>query len=261
MAQDRTRLLEKLMEPVEVTDADRELAEKLMTQKSPAELAAMLVHAHRSKMPAPEDLMPNTPEARRAAQKDNHRPGFEDTVWFRMDIGRKQNADPRWILPLLCRRGHVTRNEIGAIRIGPDETYFQIPRNLADKFHAATQRTAGTESDEENINFEVSQDGPRVAARANRKGRSDPGRRPRPPGVKARPSRGPQGERKSDHKGERKNERKSDHKGDYKGERKGDFKHKPKGKPGGKPGGKGKPHGKSGSFKKTNGPKDRSKAN
>ncbi len=204
MAQDRERLLETLMQPVEVTDADRELAEKLMTQKSPAELAAMLVHAHRSKMPAPEDLMPNTPEARRAAQQEKHRPGFEDTVWFRMDIGRKQNADPRWILPLLCRRGHVTRNEIGAIRIGPDETYFQIPRTLADKFHSATQRTAGTESDEEAIRFEVSQDGPRVVARANRKGRSDPGRRPRPPGVKAQPSRGPQGERKGDFKGKKK---------------------------------------------------------
>ena len=37
-----------------------------------------------------------------------------------MDIGRSQNADPRWILPLLCRRGHITRNEVGAIRIGDD---------------------------------------------------------------------------------------------------------------------------------------------
>jgi ATP-dependent RNA helicase DeaD len=36
-----------------------------------------------------------------------------------MNIGRRQNADPRWILPLLCRRGHITRNDIGAIRIGP----------------------------------------------------------------------------------------------------------------------------------------------
>lgn len=179
MTKDRERLLEKLMQPVEVTDADRELADKLMTQKTPAELAAMLVHAHRSKMPAPEDLVANTPEARREAQKERHRPGFEDTVWFRMDIGRTQNADPRWIMPLICRRGHVTRNEIGAIRIGADETYFQIPRPIADKFADAAKRTEGTEGDEENIRFEVSKDGPRMAARENRKGRSDPGHKSR----------------------------------------------------------------------------------
>ena len=59
-----------------------------------------------------------------------------------MDVGRKQNADPRWILPLLCRRGHITRNEIGAIRIGQEETHFQVPRAVADKFTAALERTA-----------------------------------------------------------------------------------------------------------------------
>ncbi|MFU7528113.1 DEAD/DEAH box helicase [Qipengyuania sp. ASV99] len=192
MAQDRERLMETLMQPVEVTDADRELAERLLTQKSPAELAAMLVHAHRSKMPEPEDMMPNNPEARQAAQKEKHRAGFEDTVWFRMDIGRRQNADPRWILPLLCRRGHVTRNEIGAIRIGADETYFQIPTAIADKFADATQRTAGTESDEEAIRFEVSKDGPRVAARANRRDGAGRDRPAHNPGVKVHP-RGPHG--------------------------------------------------------------------
>ena len=49
-----------------------------------------------------------------------------------MNIGRRQNADPRWILPLICRRGHITKNEIGAIRIQANETGFQIPRAIAD---------------------------------------------------------------------------------------------------------------------------------
>jgi ATP-dependent RNA helicase DeaD len=55
------------------------------------------------------------------------REGFEDTVWFRMDVGRRNQADPRWILPLLCRRGHITRGEVGAIRISANQTHFQIP--------------------------------------------------------------------------------------------------------------------------------------
>ena len=37
-------------------------------------------------------------------------------MWFRMDVGRRQNADPRWLLPLICRRGHITKAEIGAMR-------------------------------------------------------------------------------------------------------------------------------------------------
>ena len=55
-----------------------------------------------------------------------------------MDLGRRQNADPRWILPTLCRRGHVSRQEIGAIRITPNETWFQVPRAIADKFADGT---------------------------------------------------------------------------------------------------------------------------
>ncbi|AKM06853.1 DEAD/DEAH box helicase [Pelagerythrobacter marensis] len=185
-SRDRDRLLEKLMEPVDIDDGDRELADRLLAERSPAEIAAMLVHSHRSKMPEPEDLIANTPEARREAQKERHRPGFEDVVWFRMDIGRRRNADPRWILPLLCRRGHITRNEIGAIRIGPDETYFQIPRNIAEKFADAAARTVLSDDDDEPVTIELSESGPRDAAKGNRKRHHshDKGGGPR---AKARP--------------------------------------------------------------------------
>ena len=66
-----------------------------------------------------------------------------------MDIGRRHNADPRWLLPLLCRRGHITKNEIGAIRIAAGETLFEVPRAAAGKFAAALKRTAGGDSDGE----------------------------------------------------------------------------------------------------------------
>jgi ATP-dependent RNA helicase DeaD len=169
-AQDRERLLGALLQPVELDETDRELAERLLAERSPQDIAAMLVRAHRARLPEPEDLIENTPEARRTAQQERHRPGFEDVVWFRMNIGRRQNADPRWILPLLCRRGHITRNEIGAIRIGPAETHFQVPRAIAGKFAAALTRTAGTDDDEEALLIEQSDEAPREAARQNRKG-------------------------------------------------------------------------------------------
>jgi ATP-dependent RNA helicase DeaD len=142
---DRQRLLEALLAPSEFDDEDRELASRLQRERSPEDIAAALVRAHRSAMPQAEELLQNTPEARDADRQTRHRAGFEDVVWFRMDVGRRQNADPRWILPLLCRRGHITRNEIGAIRIAANETHFQVPRSVASKFTAALARTSGDE--------------------------------------------------------------------------------------------------------------------
>lgn len=169
IAQDRLRLMDKLLQPVVASDADRELADKLLVERSPQDIATMLVQAHRASLPEPEELLAASAQAQRSAQTDRHRAGFEDTVWFRMDIGRRQNADPRWILPLICRRGHITRNEIGAIRIGQQETYFQVPRAMAGKFTDALTTTAGSEENGGYVAIEASAEPPRIAARENAK--------------------------------------------------------------------------------------------
>lgn len=166
---DRTRLIENLTAPREIEEYDRELAADIMTRMAPEDIAAALVQAHRAEMPEPEELLANTPEAREKAKAERHRPGFEDVVWFRMDIGRRQNAEPRWILPLICRRGHITRNEIGAIRIGQHETWFQVPRPIAAKFADAVQRTASPDDEQDAIAIVEAPEGPRVEARENRK--------------------------------------------------------------------------------------------
>jgi ATP-dependent RNA helicase DeaD len=181
--QDHERLLKALLEPGEYDDQDRALATRLMQERTPEDIAAALVQAHRAKMPQPEELIANTPEARKADEAERHRPGFEDTVWFKIELGRRQNADPRWILPLLCRRGHITRNEIGAIRIGADETHVQIPRAIAQKFADALERTAtAAAEDGSDVAIMPSPEGPREQPRENRKnggprGRSGPGHR------------------------------------------------------------------------------------
>src|SRR5204863_5901233 len=58
-------------------------------------------------------------------------------VAFRINIGANDGADPRWLLPLVCRRGGVTRREVGAIRIGPQETLFEIAGDAAHDFALA----------------------------------------------------------------------------------------------------------------------------
>ena len=136
-AQDRERLLTTLLQPVEAEDDDRALAARLLAERTPEEVAVALVQAHRAKLPAPEELIDRT-----AAPTAHHRPGFDDVVWFRMNIGRHHNADPRWVLPLICNRGHITKQEVGQIRIGAAETQFQIPRAIAGRFLKAVEKSA-----------------------------------------------------------------------------------------------------------------------
>ena len=195
---DRERLLEKLLAPVDADDVledDAALADTLMERMEVRDIALALVRSYRSAMPQPEDLIDlSTEEGRKATR----RTGFDDVAWFRMDIGRRQNADPRWLLPLLCRRGHITRNEIGAIRIGPAETYFQVPKAMEERFRAALQRTAreGAE-DETGIRIEPSEP-PREMARTNRRQGNGPNR-PRegfPPRGNGPRSDGPRPHRK-----------------------------------------------------------------
>ena len=184
LAQDRTRLLETLLQPIDnatVEEADRELADTLLNERSPRDIALLLAQAYRAKLPEPEEFSAQSVDAHRAAQKEKHRAGFEDTVWFRLDVGRRRNADPRWILPILCRRGGITRNEIGAIRIGQNEAHFQIPRTVADSFAKTAAKTAGQDEKGGELTIERSQEGPRVQAREN-------GRKKRHKDFHAKPS-------------------------------------------------------------------------
>jgi ATP-dependent RNA helicase DeaD len=57
-----------------------------------------------------------------------------------MDVGRDEGADPKWMLPFLCRRGHVTRDVIGRIRILGRETQFEVAPNAAEKFASAIRK-------------------------------------------------------------------------------------------------------------------------
>ena len=70
-------------------------------------------------------------------RKGSHRDFAREGVAFRVNLGANDRADPRWLLPLICRRGGVTRREVGAIRIGPNETMFEIAGGAARDFALA----------------------------------------------------------------------------------------------------------------------------
>ena len=173
---DRERLLAALSAPTELDDEDRAIGARLLAEQGAEQVAAMLVRAHRMRLPAAEELVEaGTPPAR----PDGPRAGFEDTVWFHMNVGRRQNADPRWLLPLLCRRGHITKAEVGAIRIAADETAFEVPRAIASRFMAACKRTASAEPDDDVLIEPMSQ--PPGRSSGDRPANDRPQRRPSGP--------------------------------------------------------------------------------
>jgi ATP-dependent RNA helicase DeaD len=63
-----------------------------------------------------------------------HDRGPTEFVWFRLDVGRQKNADPKWLVPMICRKGQITKREIGAIRVFDDETRFEIDVRAAERF-------------------------------------------------------------------------------------------------------------------------------
>ena len=176
-AKDHDRLLDNLMAPVEVDEDDRALGAKLLETMSPEDIAAALVRVHRAKMPTPEELLDDGSRSNERA-KENHREGFDDSVWFKMNIGRRNNADPKWILPLLCRRGGVTKNDIGAIRIAANETHVGIAAAAVAKFAKAIAQPGHDEDNDVEI---IRAEGPpREAARENKRMGRDGGRPQRP---------------------------------------------------------------------------------
>lgn len=191
---DTERLLAQLMTPVEISDEDRAIAQRLLAERSAEDIAAALVHVHRSALPEPEELIADT----RAPAPRSARQGFEDSAWFRLNIGRRQNADPRWVLPLLCRRGNVGRSEIGAIRIMDTETLFEVQQSVAARFLAKFRRK---DEDDEGVEIAPVEGQPSMPPRPKR-GKLDNAapRAQRPPRQNRMRSTGPAGTPSADRK-------------------------------------------------------------
>jgi ATP-dependent RNA helicase DeaD len=137
-ARDRQRLLREIADATaDSTEEDRIVARTLLAERSAEELAAALVRHHRLQLPAPEELSESL--SMRPPPPLDRGMGAREMAQFRMNVGRADNADPRWLIPLICRRGHVAKADIGRIRIMNDETDFEIAIEVADRFEAAAR--------------------------------------------------------------------------------------------------------------------------
>ena len=177
-ARDHERFLADEIFTTVAIDGELASAQALQAARTPEEIALALLRLHRARLPAPEDLEEDSGPPRRdgplkrdglnrrepRAREDRPRaerparsergpsdPPFErapraarredtrDMVWFRLNIGRERNADPRWLVPLICKAGGISKAEIGSIKIFDRDTRFQIVAEQAEAFAYAVR--------------------------------------------------------------------------------------------------------------------------
>ena len=123
------------------------MAEKLLADHDAVAVVALLRRAHaRRRGPRARSSRASSCTRRRAASSGSRGPAraagkgapsfSEDMVPFEVNLGAKDRAEANWILPLVCRRGGITRREVGAIRVARDRTYFEVARRVAEEFAA-----------------------------------------------------------------------------------------------------------------------------
>ena len=126
-ARDDERLMENPSWSEAVEDSERATVDALIARFSPEQLAVAFLRVYSEGQSAPEELGDaGAPPAPRGK--------FGPGVWFSVNVGRKDNAEARWLLPMLCRSGNLSKDDIGAIRIQPTETFVEILKTSVDGF-------------------------------------------------------------------------------------------------------------------------------
>ncbi|MBV2142280.1 DEAD/DEAH box helicase [Falsochrobactrum sp. TDYN1] len=158
-AKNNERILngEAFNQPVE--EEHQDLLKALLERYTPEQLAGAYLNRELSLAPAPEELSdaPVHPiggkrlhdrfeKNDRFNRREQGEPGerFDrnarfDGVWFSVSAGRKHRADPKWLLPLICKAGDVSKRDVGSIKIFDNETRFEISASKADEFRRSVE--------------------------------------------------------------------------------------------------------------------------
>jgi ATP-dependent RNA helicase DeaD len=105
--------------------------------KGPKDHKARGPREHTPREHAPREDAPRGYQPREQGPREprGSKPGdMQNGVWFRLNVGRGRNADPKWLLPEICRQGEITKKDIGAIRVFETESLFQVSAEVAVKF-------------------------------------------------------------------------------------------------------------------------------
>lgn len=159
---DNERLLNNpsLLGSKEILTEDQVLIDQLTAQFSTTDLANAVISLYRSTIPNPEEITPISLENRRSSGFDRDSRGrgrdreersshsFDSGSWYEMPVGRSDNADPKWLIPMLCKIANIQKKDIGSIRISDKATKFEI---AADKVAEFNQSITKMRDDEPKI--------------------------------------------------------------------------------------------------------------
>ncbi|AAV97047.2 DEAD/DEAH box helicase [Ruegeria pomeroyi] len=129
LAKDEARLLADPLWTDPVEDEETRIAAGLMEQFTAQQIAVACLRLYRAKLTAPEEL--NQPPARGAPSVAA---SFGPSRWISLSVGREQRAEPRWLLPLLCRAGNLEKSQIGKITMQAQETHVELAEAAVQGF-------------------------------------------------------------------------------------------------------------------------------
>jgi ATP-dependent RNA helicase DeaD len=161
-AQSRAGLMAEAARIAPPADSEKSEIAELLAATSPEQLAAAYLRHYRGERPKAEFVSETRPpeRSRKVGERskrydplderersrdeipraDKRRESMEGAGWFTLSLGRKHRADPKWLLPMICKAGGVSKRDVGSIKIGETETRFEIVANQVDAFAAKVAR-------------------------------------------------------------------------------------------------------------------------
>ena len=124
---DDERMLASSDWTADVESSNQGAVDRLAETYSAEQLAAAYVRLYRERRSAPEELS-------ELSAKPAPRAAFGPSVWFSLEGGRAKSAEPRTVLPILCKLGNLTREDIGAIRVQPDASLIEVRQAAVQGF-------------------------------------------------------------------------------------------------------------------------------
>ena len=132
-ARDEERMLADAAWSTEITESEAAPVAKLVESFTPEQLAAAYLRLYHSHHTAPEELDDPSQDVKQRKE----RAPFGPSVWFSVTGGRDAGAEPRRLLPMLCKAGNLTKDDIGAIRVQAGESFVELRESSAAGFLAA----------------------------------------------------------------------------------------------------------------------------
>ena len=135
-AKDRERLMADPAWQEEISPKEQSSVDELLSHFTPSQIAVAYLRLYTAKQSAPEELVAIESKNFKDS-KPSRADDFGPTVWFSLPGGRSTGTVPGRLLPMICNSGGITKHDIGAIKIHPDVSYFEIKLAKVETFKQA----------------------------------------------------------------------------------------------------------------------------